>query len=486
MILKNTVIYTMGNVVPKVIGFLLIPLYSHILTPDEYGIIGGLAGLTSILAVVMTLALDRSIFRLYWEHKTPDARRRYLGTISVALTVVAASSTLLLIFPLRPIVARAFPDIPFFPYYGYCIVTAAVHTAGLVPRCHLQINKKAGPYVLLTATEAVLNTSMIALFVAVLRRGATGYFEALFLVSLLYLPVYVWMTARIARRCFDWRVFVASARFSMPMIPSLISVWLTHSANRMILVRYASQADLGVFSMANQLAGIVKILSQAFLMSYTPIFYELATRDGTGAIPVLRKYNNAFLQSLGVLACFAATATFVAFDWIFDARYAYARTLLPLMVVTVWVDLAGGITTPCVYQHKRSDIIMRIQLVLVVVNVALNFLLMPSFGAAGAVYAGLATAAVSTAISYNVSRRFFFVPHDRLTWIVGAVLVLCGGLPFLTDNRPVQIAISSVALVGLLIATYRSLQFMRRRPHRKSAVANVGGAQTDDPTQLVT
>ena len=102
-------------------------------------------------------------------------------------------------------------------------------------------------------------------------------------------------------------------------------------------------------------------------------------------------------------------------------------------------------------------------------NLGLNFLLIPRFAAAGAVGAGLATAAINTAISYNISRRFFFVPHAALTWWIGIGLVGCASLPYLVGSRVTHSAVSCVALVLLLAATHRSLRLMRHPPRAAGA-----------------
>ncbi len=464
MIVKNTAIYAIGNVIPKVIGFLLIPLYSKILSPDEYGIIGGITSLNAILAIVMTLAIDRSVFRLYWEHPTDEARKRYLGTIIIALAVVAITASLLLIFPLRGLVSRAYPDIPFFPYYVHGILIAALHTAGLVPRCYLQIRKKAAQFVVLSASEALVNTLTIVVFVAVLRRGAAGFFEAQLLVAVAYLVVYGVMTCRIAILAFDRRIFFKSVRFSLPMVPNLVSSWLMHSANRLILIRYATRADVGIFSMAGQLSNVMRMLSAAFLQSYTPYFFELAGRDGEAAVAVLRKYNNAFAQVLGLMVCLACTATYMAFDWIFDPRYAHVRTLLPAMVATLWVELVGGITHMSIYQHKRSDVVMLMQVALVPLHLGLNFAWIPRFGAAGAVGASAVTAVVGSIWRYRQSRRFFFVPYDERTLLVALAVIVCALLPFVTDRLIWQRGMSIGVTLALSALTYKSLRLMRSRP----------------------
>ena len=71
-IIKNTSIYAIGNILPKAAGFFLLPVYTRYLTPADYGIVSSMQVLSTILAVAFTLAIERSIYRLYWDYKTDN------------------------------------------------------------------------------------------------------------------------------------------------------------------------------------------------------------------------------------------------------------------------------------------------------------------------------------------------------------------------------------------------------------------------------
>ena len=117
-IIKNTSLYTLGNILPQAAGFILLPIYTRYLTPADYGIVSSMQVLSTILAVFFTLAIDRSIFRLYFDYKIEKAKRDYLGTITISLFFISIS-VLLLLFIFRGIVGQIFKSIELYPCYFY-------------------------------------------------------------------------------------------------------------------------------------------------------------------------------------------------------------------------------------------------------------------------------------------------------------------------------------------------------------------------------
>ena len=66
-LVKNSIVYTIGLILPQAVGFLLLPIITRYLTPEDYGIVSSVGVLGTILAIFLTLAVDTSIYRLYYD-----------------------------------------------------------------------------------------------------------------------------------------------------------------------------------------------------------------------------------------------------------------------------------------------------------------------------------------------------------------------------------------------------------------------------------
>src|SRR5262249_5848766 len=96
-LLGHTLIYGLGNYGIKIVGFLLIPLYTRYLAPADYGVMALVSMYTQVMFILMNLGQSTSLFRFYYEHDTDEARER----------VVAASIWIIILFAL-PLAALPF------------------------------------------------------------------------------------------------------------------------------------------------------------------------------------------------------------------------------------------------------------------------------------------------------------------------------------------------------------------------------------------
>src|SRR5699024_5289914 len=127
-VIKNSSIYTVTSVLQKAIGFLLLPLYTTYLTPEDYGITGVVNALTALLSLLFTLSLNSSVQRYYYIYDDRPVERQYFfGTIF--LTVLANSLFLgLLLVIFKDILILPFVgEIQFYPYIFIGILTIIVN-----------------------------------------------------------------------------------------------------------------------------------------------------------------------------------------------------------------------------------------------------------------------------------------------------------------------------------------------------------------------
>ena len=80
-LLKNMSIYTVGNSLTQIMAFILIPLYSIYLKPDDYGITSAMSLFANFALIIITLSLDRSIYRCYFDYKSEENKKIFLGTM---------------------------------------------------------------------------------------------------------------------------------------------------------------------------------------------------------------------------------------------------------------------------------------------------------------------------------------------------------------------------------------------------------------------
>ena len=96
-LIKNISIYTLGNILNRALGFILIPIYSVYLSTEDYGIISAMTVFISFCAIIISLSLDRAVYRCYFDYKTEEQKKTFLGTIIISLVFITTIFTLIII-----------------------------------------------------------------------------------------------------------------------------------------------------------------------------------------------------------------------------------------------------------------------------------------------------------------------------------------------------------------------------------------------------
>ena len=405
-------------------GFFLLPIYTRYLTPADYGIVSSMQVLNTILAVVFTLAIERSVYRLYWDYKTEKEKKDYLGSMVVALGCIA-TIVLTLLFLFKGFVGLIYKSIPFYPFYVYAILTAYFSVFGLVPKIYLQLKQKAGSFVILSIMQFVANTAFILWFIVGLKAGAEGMLKGQMIGCGIMLPVFLFIGFKIINFTVNPSILKESLKFSLPMIPALLSAWVLNLSDRIFIERYFSLADVGIYSLGYKIAGLVLILAGAFNVAYEPVFYKLAnSNDQVAAQKQLFSYNNTYAMGV-LLICFLVSLFAKEGVVIFlDARYADAYKIVPIIALAYFVSLVGGLMNRSIYQEKKTVAMMLIMVSGALLNIALNFLLVPTLGAYGAAYATVLSYTGMFTVEYWYAKKCYFIDYDWNKIMMGLLLAV--------------------------------------------------------------
>ena len=152
---KTMLLYTVASLLPPLLSFLLLPIYSRNLSTSEFGIVAAMGVLGSVITAVSTLALDRAATRFYFDSADQDIKRRTLGTFFIA-SVGLAAATFLLLMAGKPVLGRAYPEIAFYPYYLLSIVTVTVGVIGNFVLSYFRVAERPRSYLTMIGLTVML------------------------------------------------------------------------------------------------------------------------------------------------------------------------------------------------------------------------------------------------------------------------------------------------------------------------------------------
>ncbi len=454
-LLRHSLIYAAARGVPGALNFLALAVFSHLLTPVEYGRYALVIAIAGLLNSVLFEWLHLGLLRFL--PTAPQERRAFLRTIvSGYLMVVAATgvlgalSLLILSAELRPLVGLALALT-----WGQVWFELTLEL--------LRAQLRPVTFGVLSLARALLSLGA-GVFLVRWGLDATGRLLGMLLGATL--PALLW-SAREWRGALSLRpdppTMQALVRYGLPLTVTFAFGFILSTSDRLLLGWLRGPADAGIFAVGMDLAqqSLGMLMAIVNLAAY-PLAVRAMNDHGPDAARAQLTHNGSMLLALAVpaaagLAVLAPQIAQVALGP--DFRDAATR-LIPWMALSALLMGLKAFHLDLSFQLGQHTV-RQVWVVLVAagVNVALNLLLIPAYGYMGCAYASVVAAGVALGLSWWWGRRAFAVPVrlPNLTAVLGGTLALLGAELLLSGGHGpltllLQIGVGAVVYLGVYVA----------------------------------
>lgn len=439
-LIKNTIIFTIGNFGSKFISFFLIPLYTNKLTTDQYGIWDLIATIGTIAVPLLTLNIAESVMRFQL-----DKNARKLSISRIGLKVLLVGTFLgLIIIP----ICGLFSQISDYAILTYFYVISLM--ASQMMLCELRGKELLIQYAISNILYTLLIAGLNILFLVVLNGGTNGYLYA-YILSNLVIAVYAFLVGKVYK-CFtikenDIELFKQMAKYSVVLIPNSFMWWIMNSSDRIMVTGMVSVAANGIYAISYKLPTLVNTVLQVFNQAWS---YSAIREEGSEDES---EYNNRIFRHLISLTMLAGIGI-VCFSKPFlriyiNPDYFTAWKYIPFLTVgCVYITLGTFMATSYTV-HKDSFGYLFSGLAGAVINIILNFLLIPQLKVYGA--------AIATCISYIVVflfrlihiRKYIRYSIKNFTFWFGTLQLIVASVLIYIDGIIPQIVLGVLFLVAL-------------------------------------
>ena len=427
---KHSVIYGIGHIVTRSIGFLLLPLYTNYLPTQEYGRAALIFTFLAVMNVLYYYGMDVAFIRYYVLQEDKSARKRLFSTAYSSVVLVAILWTILIEFSPDAISGivfggRAFPEL--IALSGGILLFDAL---SVIPFVFLRAEEKPAYFTLLKLINVLINLGANIYMVAVLRRGVVGIFQAQVLTSfvtfLLVLPI-IFKNFRFA---FLWKTESLLLKFGLPYIPSGLAVIIMDLIDRIILDRKLGDSVTGIYSAGYKLGMIMALFVAAFRFAWHPFFLSTSRQENAKAVfsKVLTYFSLAGTFVFLAISLFINEIVRVQIFGkpIFGEKYWGSTVIVPVIMLSyflygIYVNFLVGI-----YLKKKTSYLPLVTGSGAAANIGLNLLLIPMIGMMGSAWATFGAYFVMALLLYLVAQKAYFISYEwrRLGKIVIAGVVI--------------------------------------------------------------
>ena len=406
---KNTLIYGLGHILARVVTFLLLPLYTNVFTPDEYGIISLAYVLMGFMSVVMHYGLDAALMKRYVQSDLAEKTIHFSSAwVSFFISSICFGSIITLFRKsLSPILLGTNDD-RLVLLVGWII---AIDVMWSIPQLIFRAEEKPFAYIICSLTNVIGTLILNLLFVLQFRMGVYGVLLSNIIISI---TLFIVTTPFIYNRINFNKASISSwkkmMKFGLPFLPSGIFAMMMELADRYILKQMTDLYTVGMYSSGYKLGMLMMLIVMGFNMAWQPFFLKIG--DGKEHKPLYARINSYVFALLGFI-------WIILLIWVDDivsiqlgSISLYGEEYWSSTLIVPWIALGYVfyglylLQLPGVFHKEKSIWVAVSRAIGAISNILLNIYLIPLYGAKGA--------AIATCISFIIMFVVIFIINLRL------------------------------------------------------------------------
>ncbi len=405
-LLKNISIYSLGNIISACVSFLLLPIYTRLLSPGDYGKLELLNLLAAILVILFGLIVSNGYSRIYFDNKDVDSRKKLFATGQVftfGCAIVFAS----IIFTntgwfSATILNANVGRLPILLVTGSTIFAVMIQ----IPMVNLQIRQLPKQYIGVSLVSLLVTVTSTIIFVVLYRLGVLGVLYGQLTGYIFQFITLSFLSRKEYKLGFSGAQLGLMLSFSIFLIPANLSSLVLNMSNRWFLQEYQTIGDVGLYSLGAKFASIIPMLfTEPIKQAFSPYLYDQI--DNPNKLKKnLSDFSRLFFIGLSIIVLAISLFTREAIMIIADKSFYGSQNVTFILSISYLFLGLAGIIVLGIQVVRKTWIITIIWVFSSIINVFLNLWLVPLYGRMGA--------AAATMISVIIICLGYFIAVSKV------------------------------------------------------------------------
>jgi len=421
---RNISIYSFGNILSAFVSFLLLPVYTRLLSPGDYGILELLNLLAAILGILFGLLVSNGYSRIYFDSKDGNYRRKLFATGQIFTFLCAVLFTVMIFINVdwfsQTILNEDVGKLPVF-----LITLSTIFFVMLrIPLANLQIRQLPKQYITVNLAGFVLTVFTTIVFVVFYGFGVLGVLYGQLIgnvIQFVFLGIYSRKEYEIGFSLTQLGVMLSFAVF---LIPANLSALILNMSNRWFLQEYQTLGDVGLYSLGAKFASVIPMLFiEPVKQAFSPYLYE-QIENPEKLKKTLSEFSRLFFIGLSIVVVGISMLTREAIMIIADKSFYGSQNVTFILSVSFLFLGLAGIIVQGIQVVKKTWIITVIWIFSSFVNVLLNFWLVPLYGRMGAATATMISVIIICICYFIAIAKVYPVKFNYFAFIIVVFLTI--------------------------------------------------------------
>ena len=384
-VLKNSIVYMTADAFTRGISFLLLPIVSKYLLPEELGIAANFDVLQSILALLAGMATINAIS--YFFYKNPKEKIARLVSSLVLIIIVASMAFSLVIFMTAGYIQN-------YLHIGIALqLLAVVSTIALlvsdISKLLYRLEEKPYKFAALQLGQSILYIILQLFMVVHLEMQALGRIYSLVFSLLTFSILHIALLYK--RGYLIWKFDTTSIKellhFGLPLLPHSLSFWLKSGMDKILLTAYCGLAVNGLYSMAMSFGAIYSICEISFIKAYSPYLQKRISQFtplNTGQEKILLVKQAYGFGALFIILYFVVMGIcWLGIRYMVDVKYLPCFEFIPWILLSGTLHIFYSLTIEYIYTAKKTIGLGIITFIGSVIQLLLTYVLLRYLGKDG-------------------------------------------------------------------------------------------------------
>jgi len=411
-LLGNTFIIFIGKMLPQVLAFFMLFLYTNYLSASEYGTVDLIITYVSLLAPIITLQLEMAMFRFLIDVRNKNTEKKKLITNNYICLIIFS-----LIFSILYLIVMYFID------FKYAVIVLLYIISTIFMSNTLQISRGLGNNKAF-AFGSILNAIVLVIcniyFLAFLNLGIDGMIISLFIsntITFIYLLFKLKLYNYISLKTKDKNKVKELIKYSLPLIPNGISWWIINVSDRTIISVLLGTAANGIYAISNKFPAILSSIGTVFSLSWSEsASLHINDKDKD---KFFSDVCNSSLKIFGSISLLLIALIPFVFPILINSNFSEAYNYIPILMIAALCNNMVICYSAIYIAKKLTKKVMNTSIVSAIINIVINLVLIK--------FIGIYAAAISTFIAYGsmlIYRHFDVQKYAKIKYKKSLILTI--------------------------------------------------------------
>lgn len=456
---SHTIIYGLGIILNRSVNFILLPVYTNYYSPQDIGMLTLLQSFSFFLLVIYALGMETSFMKFFVEEKNKTKRSVIFSSalfFLLAFTVIFSSVIYFYSESIVYFFEFTDTDTSILLLKILCVLMVA-DTVYRFPLLLFRAELNAKTYAYINLLTFIVNIVSNIVMIVYLRMGIEAILYSYLLSVIITLIVSLIITGKYLIFRISFSEIKKMLVYGNKFIYIGLCLILIDMSDRFFLKYFYNEKTVGIYWANYRLAAVMSLLIAAFKFSWTPYFLNLTENPE----------NKKIISKIFTYFCFTGLSLFLIFSLLtdklvqtevfgiqfLDEKYYYGLSIIPIILLAFFFSGAYSTLNAAPFFTDKTILILFISVTGLIINIALNFLLIPVLGMNGAALSTLFTYFAMFLIMYYYSQKIYKINYEwklilRISLLTGVFFLISKAvLNNISGNINFQIILNLVLIV---------------------------------------